>query len=203
MRQQNSTTYDAMQHQTLCQQQQATHRRKLAHAQGKKGLLLVITGNGKGKTSSAFGMAVRAVGHGMKVGIVQFIKSQQNTAETRVFAQFPNVIFKVIGDGFTWDTQNREHDIKTAECAWQTAVAMMADCDMLILDELNIVLHYQYLDLFRVLNVFAQRAAMQHIIVTGRHAPPALLAQADLVSTVESSKHPFEQGIQAQKGIEF
>ena len=192
------------QHKKFSQKQQKNHRKKLAQAQDKKGLLLVLTGDGKGKTSSAFGMGLRAVGHGMKLGIVQFIKSHKDTAETRVFSQFDNVRFEVMGDGFTWDTQNREQDMQTADKAWQTAVEMLQDCDMLILDELNIVLHYKYLELEPILKVFANKKPMQHIIVTGRNAPVKLIEQADLVSEVKAIKHPFEtQGIKAQKGLEF
>ena len=184
----------------------AGYEHKQARATGEKGLLIVFTGPGKGKTTAAFGMALRAIGHGMRVGIVQFIKGGQASAERTVLSSFNNVDFQVIGDGFTWLTQNREQDIATAERAWAEAERMIGDpgYSLVILDELNIVLKYGYLDLTRVLAAFAARREELHLVVTGRNAPDALVAQADLVSEIRAIKHPYrEQGVKAQKGIEF
>ena len=184
----------------------AGYERKQARATGEKGLLLVFTGPGKGKTTAAFGMALRAVGHGMRVGVVQFIKGGWDSAERTVLSQFENVDFQVIGDGFTWLTQNREQDMATAERAWTEAERMIGDpnYDLIILDELNIVLNYGYLDVARVLGVFSNRRPELHIAVTGRNAPATLVELADLVSEIRAIKHPYrEQGVKAQKGIEF
>ena len=184
----------------------AGYERKQARATGEKGLLLVFTGPGKGKTTAAFGMALRAVGHGMQVGVVQFIKGGQDSAERAVLSRFEKVDFQMIGDGFTWLTQNREQDIATAERAWAEAERMIGDprYDLVILDELNIVLNYGYLDLARVLAIFSARRPELHITVTGRNAPAALMDLADLVSEIRCVKHPYrEQGVRAQRGIEF
>ncbi len=193
-------------HQRQTARRKAGYEHKQARATGEKGLLIVFTGPGKGKTTAAFGMALRAIGHGMRIGIVQFIKGGQVSAERTVLSSFENVDFQVIGDGFTWLTQNREQDIATAEQAWAEAERMIGDprYRLVILDELNIVLKYGYLDLAQVLAVFTERRAELHIVVTGRNAPDALLEIADLVSEIRAIKHPYrEQGIKAQKGIEF
>jgi cob(I)alamin adenosyltransferase len=184
----------------------AGYERKQARATREKGLLMVFTGPGKGKTTAAFGMALRAVGHGMKVGVAQFIKGGQDSAERIVLSGFENVDFQTIGDGFTWLTENREQDIATAERAWAEAERMIGDprYDLVILDELNIVLHYGYLDLARVLAAFSSRRPELHIAVTGRNAPAALVELADLVSDIRAIKHPYrEQGVKAQRGIEY
>ncbi len=193
-------------HQRQTARRKAGYEHKQARATGEKGLLIVFTGPGKGKTTAAFGMALRAIGHGMPVGIVQFIKGGQASAEQTVLSRFDNVDFQVIGDGFTWLTQNREQDIVTAERAWAEAERMIGDpgYSLVILDELNIVLKYGYLDSTRVLAVFAARREKLHLVVTGRNAPDALLEMADLVSEIRAIKHPYrEQGVKAQKGIEF
>ncbi len=193
-------------HARLIARRKAGYEHKQARATGEKGLLIVFTGPGKGKTTAALGMALRAIGHGMRVGIVQFIKGGQDSAERAVFSGFENVDFQVIGDGFTWLTQNREQDIATAERAWAEAERMIRDprYALVILDELNLVLKYGYLDLTRVLAAFSARRAELHIVVTGRNAPQALVTQADLVSEIRVIKHPYrEQGVKAQKGIEF
>ena len=166
----------------------------------------MFTGPGKGKTTAAFGMALRAIGHGMRVGVVQFIKGDQDSAEKLALSRFENVDFQVIGDGFTWLTQNRERDMATAERAWAEAERMIGDprYDLIILDELNLVLNYDYLDLARVLATFSNRRPELHVAVTGRNAPAALVELADLVSEIRAVKHPYrEQGVKAQKGIEF
>jgi len=167
---------------------------------------MVFTGAGKGKTTAAFGMALRAIGHGMQVGVVQFIKGGQDSAERAALSRFENVDFQIIGDGFTWLTQNRQQDMATAERAWAEAERMIGDprYALVILDELNIVLNYGYLDLARVLATFSNRRPELHIAVTGRNAPAALVELADLVSEIRAVKHPYrEQGVKAQRGIEF
>ncbi|MBK8183365.1 MAG: cob(I)yrinic acid a,c-diamide adenosyltransferase [Candidatus Competibacteraceae bacterium] len=193
-------------HTRLSNRRKAGYEQKQARAIHEKGLLIVYTGSGKGKTTAAFGMALRAVGHGMKVGVVQFIKGAQHSAERTVLSRFENVDFQTIGDGFTWLTQNREQDIATAERAWIEAERMIGDVqyDLVILDELNPVLKYGYLELGRIFEIFGKRRLPLHIVVTGRHAPTALMELADLVSDIRSVKHPYrEQGVKAQKGIEF
>ncbi len=185
---------------------QAGHARKQAQAQREKGLLLVFTGPGKGKTTAAFGMALRAIGHGMCVGVVQFIKSGQDSAERVALSRFDAVDFQCIGDGFTWRGPNREQNRATAERAWAEAARMIGDprYALVILDELNLVLHYGYLDLARVLAVVSARRPELHVAVTGRNAPAALVAAADLVSEIHAIKHPYRaQGVKAQPGIEF
>ncbi|HPF57625.1 MAG TPA: cob(I)yrinic acid a,c-diamide adenosyltransferase [Candidatus Competibacteraceae bacterium] len=193
-------------HTRLTARRKAGYERKQARATIEKGLLIVYTGPGKGKTTAALGMALRAIGHGMSVGVVQFIKGRQDSAERAVLSRFENVDFQVIGDGFTWLTQNREQDIATAERAWAEAERMIQDIryELVILDELNPVLHYGYLDPARVLTIFSRRRPELHMVVTGRNAPQALVEQADLVSDIHSVKHPYrEQGVKAQRGIEF
>ncbi len=182
------------------------YERKQARATHDKGLLIVFTGPGKGKTTAAFGMALRAIGHGMTVGVVQFIKGGQDSGERAILSRFENVDFQVVGDGFTWLTQNREQDVATAERAWAEAERMIGDprYALVILDELNLVLKYGYLDLARVLATFSNRRPELHLVATGRNAPEALLEQADLVSEIRAIKHPYrEQGVKAQRGIEF
>lgn len=197
---------DPESHKRMTQRHKEGFEKKKAAAQKEKGLLIVYTGTGKGKSTAAFGMGLRIVGHGMKLGVVQFIKGALHTAERDMFSRFPNCDFHVVGAGYTWNTQDREADMATAARGWAEAVRMINDpsYDMVILDELNIVLKYQYLDLSEVLNVFGKRREMLHIVVTGRHAPAELIEQADLVSEIRPVKHPYqEQGIKAQKGVEF
>ena len=179
---------------------------RIQAADKEQGLLLVLTGPGKGKSSSGFGMLARALGHGMKVGVVQFIKGAFSTGEEAFFRQLPNVTYHVMGEGYTWDTQDRERDIQTAEAAWEVARGMLDDpsVDLVLLDELNIALHYGYLDLDRVLDDLQARPPMQHVIVTGRYAPEALVELADTVTEMKVVKHAFkDQGVKAQKGIEL
>jgi cob(I)alamin adenosyltransferase len=182
------------------------YAKKQAKATREKGLLIVYTGTGKGKSTAAFGMALRAIAHGMRLGVVQFIKGVSDSAEQQVLSGFEKVDFKVLGEGFTWRTQDRERAIAAAQRAWAEAERMLNDPSyaMVILDELNLVLHYGLLDLEPVLTTLTQRPEMLHVIVTGRHAPPALLAKADLVSDVRAIKHPYRaQGVKAQPGIEY
>ncbi|MBK7983171.1 MAG: cob(I)yrinic acid a,c-diamide adenosyltransferase [Candidatus Competibacteraceae bacterium] len=193
-------------HARLTARRKAGYERKQARAIHEKGLLIVYTGSGKGKSTAAFGMALRAIGHGMRVGVVQFIKGGRDSAERAVLSRFENVDFQTVGDGFTWLTQNRDQDIATAERAWSEAERMIGDpgYELVILDELNAVLKYDYLDLGRVLDTFGKRRFGLHVVVTGRHAPQPLVELADLVSEIRSVKHPYrEQGVKAQRGIEF
>jgi len=177
----------------------------IAKATQEKGLLLVLTGNGKGKSSSAFGMAARSLGYGMKVGVAQFIKGRSDTGEEAFFRQQPNVIWHVLGGGFTWETQNRERDIATARQGWEMVRGMLSDpaFNLVILDELTYPLKYGYLDLDIVLQDINQRPAMQHVVVTGRGAPPALIEAADTVSELMDVKHAYRAGIKAQPGIDL
>jgi cob(I)alamin adenosyltransferase len=178
----------------------------------EKGLLIVHTGKGKGKSTAAFGLAVRALGNGMKVGVVQFVKGKWETGERHVLEKFPDQVeIRTMGEGFTWDTQDRARDIRAAEAAWQASKEMIEACrgekpkyDMVILDELNIVLRYDYLPLDQVIQVLKNKPQDLHIVVTGRNAKDELIEAADLVTEMTLVKHPFrEQNVKAQKGIEF
>ena len=186
---------------------QAAQNKKVAAKTVEKGLVIVHTGPGKGKTSAALGMAIRAIGHDMKVGVVQFVKGAMATGEKAVFDRFPELIeFKPMGEGFTWDTQDRTRDIAVARKAWDEVKRMIADPSykMVIADELNIVLRYDYLPVDEVLEALAAKPPMTHVVVTGRNAPEALIEVADLVTEMAQVKHPFrEQNVKAQKGIEF
>jgi len=201
-----STDNDTDAHKKMVEKRNAGYEKKQAQATLEKGLVIVITGTGKGKTTSALGMGLRAVGHGMRLGVVQFIKGAKPTAERTLFETFSNVDWFTIGDGFTWITQDRERDIATAQKAWAQAAALIGDAnyDMVILDELNTILKYEYVDVNVVLETLANKPAMQHVIITGRHAPDVLIEAADLVSDIRPLKHPYkEQGVKAQRGIEF
>ena len=186
---------------------QAAQNKKVAAKTVEKGLVIVHTGPGKGKTSAALGMAIRAIGHGMKVGVVQFVKGAMATGEKAVFDRFPDLIeFKPMGEGFTWDTQDRARDIAVTRTAWDEVKRMIADPTyaMVIADELNIVLRYDYLPVDEVLEALAAKPAMTHVIITGRNAPQELIDAADLVTEMAQVKHPFrEQNVKAQRGIEF
>lgn len=197
---------DAEKHKRMTEKRKAGYDKKQSNATKEKGLLIVNTGTGKGKSTAAFGMGLRAVGHGMKVGVVQFIKGAMDTAERSVFQRFDNVEFRAIGDGFTWLTQDRQKDVETAERAWSEAKRMIEDptFDMVILDELNVILKYEYVDPKSVLEVLRNKREMLHIVITGRHASEALIEIADLVSDIRPVKHPYrEQGVKAQAGVEF
>ncbi|WP_232491875.1 cob(I)yrinic acid a,c-diamide adenosyltransferase [Novosphingobium kaempferiae] len=195
------------QHAEKMKKKQAAHDRIMAGKTVEKGLLIVNTGKGKGKTTAALGMVVRMIGHGKKVGVVQFVKGAMTTGEKAVFDAFPNnVEFKAMGEGFTWNTQDRARDIELAREAWDEVKRMVADpaYDLVLADELNIVLRYDYLPLDEVLEVLTARAEMKHVVVTGRNAPQGLIDAADLVTEMTLVKHPFrEQGVKAQEGIEF
>jgi cob(I)alamin adenosyltransferase len=172
----------------------------------EKGLVIVHTGKGKGKSTAAFGMVFRAIGNGMRVGVVQFVKGRWSTGERKVLDAFPDQVeLATMGEGFTWETQDRERDIAAARAAWEKGKAMIADpaLDMVLLDELNIVLRYDYLPVEEVLEVLAAKPQMKHVIITGRNARDELIEAADLVTEMEVIKHPFRAGVKAQKGIEF
>lgn len=177
---------------------------RIAEAAIDRGVLVVLTGNGKGKSSSAFGMALRSLGHGMSVGIVQFIKARE-TGEGRFLRELPGVSYHVMGEGFTWETQDRERDAKAALTAWRQAEALLGEDgpDLVVLDELNIALKQQLLDLSEVLAALAARPSMQHVVITGRGAPTALIKAADTVTELGSVKHAFQAGVKAQKGVEW
>ena len=177
----------------------------------EKGLLIVHTGKGKGKSTAAFGLVVRAVGNGMKVGVVQYVKGKWQTGERGVLEKFPEQVeIRTMGEGFTWETQDRARDIRAAQNAWEVSKQMIEASrgddpkyDMVLLDELNIVLRYDYLDLAEVVEFLSNKPEMLHVIVTGRNAKPELLEAADLVTEMTMVKHPFRAGVKAQKGIEF
>jgi len=193
-------------HNKRMQKQKSIVDHQIQQADKDKGLLLVITGNGKGKSSSGFGMVARALGHDMKVGVVQFIKGAFSTGEEAFFRRFPeDVDYHVVGDGFTWDTQNLKQDIASAEKGWEICKRMLHDpsIDLVLLDELNIVLKMKYLDTDKVLADIADRPTMQHVVITGRGAPEAVIDAADTVSRIEDVKHAFRAGIRAQKGVEL
>lgn len=178
---------------------------KIAEATVDKGLILINTGNGKGKSSSAFGMAARALGHGMRVGIIQFIKGAATTGEEAFFRRFPEVEYHVMGEGFTWETQDRARDIVKAQQAWALAADMLKreDIGLIVLDELNIALKYGYLEVETVIADLLARPVDQHVVITGRGAKPELIEIADTVTEMEVVKHAFVQGIRPQAGIEF
>lgn len=186
---------------------QAARAKMMAEKNIEKGLLIVHTGAGKGKTTAALGMAIRAIGHGHRVSIIQFIKGAMTTGEKVVFDAFPDQVeFRPMGEGFTWDTQDRARDIAVARQAWDVIKARILDpddWDMVVADELNIILRYDYLPLAEVLEVVAARPEGKHVVITGRNAPEALIEAADLVTEMAQVKHPFRDGVKAQAGIEF
>ncbi len=171
-----------------------------------KGLLIVHTGPGKGKSTAAFGLALRALGRGWRVGVVQFIKGAWSTGERTAFERFgAQMVWRTMGEGFTWETQDRQRDVAAALRAWDAALAMMADptIRLVVLDELNIALRYDYLPLGEVVAALAARRDDLHVVVTGRNAKPALIEAADLVTEMTLVKHHFAAGVRAQEGIEF
>jgi cob(I)alamin adenosyltransferase len=178
---------------------------RIREASDERGVIIVNTGTGKGKSSAGFGMVARALGHGQRVGIVQFIKGQFATGEEHFFRQFDHVTFHVMGEGYTWDTQDRQRDTETAEAAWEQARALLRDesVDLVLLDELNIALKKEYLDLPTVLEDLANRPPRQHVVITGRGAPQDLIDIADTVTDMGKDKHAFEAGVKAQKGVEL
>lgn len=193
-------------HKARMQRKKAVVDEKMRAAQRDAGLLVVLTGNGKGKSSSSFGMVARALGHGMKVGVVQFIKGAIPTGEEQFFRRFPDEVqFHIAGEGYTWETQDRQRDIRSAEAGWARARRMLAEpaFGLVLFDELNIVLKHRYLDVQQVLADLRARPPMQHVVITGRAAPPEIVEAADTVTEMTLIKHAFAQGIRAQKGIEW
>jgi len=180
--------------------------RMLATKTEERGLLIVHTGKGKGKSTAAFGMVFRALGHGFRIGVVQFVKGAWATGERDILLKFPELVtIKAMGEGFTWDTADRQRDIAAARAAWDEAKRMIADpaYKMVLLDELNIVLRYDYLPLEEVLDVLRSKPRDTHVIVTGRNAKDELVEIADLVTEMTEVKHPFRTGVKAQAGVEF
>ena len=182
--------------------------RKIARATIDRGVLVVNTGNGKGKSSSGFGMLARSLGHGFRCGVVQFIKGTFSTGEEAFFRRFAaddQLDYHVMGEGFTWETQDKARDIAAAQAAWKIAAGMLADpaYDFVLLDELNIALVKQYVQLDQVLDAVAARPPRQHVVITGRGAPDGLVAVADTVTEMRVVKHAFDAGIKAQQGIEL
>lgn len=180
--------------------------RRIARATIERGVVVVNTGNGKGKSSSGFGMLARSLGHGFRCGVVQFIKGSFSTGEEAFFRRFgEDLDYHVMGEGFTWETQDKARDIAAAQAAWQVAAAMLADSayDFVLLDELNIALVKDYIALEQVLTALAARPPQQHVVITGRGAPDGLVEAADTVTEMRVVKHAFKAGIKAQKGIEL
>jgi cob(I)alamin adenosyltransferase len=193
-------------HKARMERLKASVDRRIEAAQEEKGLLIIFTGAGKGKTTAALGMALRCIGHGMKVAVVQFIKGAIDTAEERALKSFGGqVIFLRMGEGYTWETQNRERDTKFARDAWTAACGFLRDPSyaMVILDEFNIALQHDYVRLEDVLPILRGRPPMQHAVITGRGAKDELIEEADLVTEMKQSKHPFRKGIKAQPGVEY
>jgi cob(I)alamin adenosyltransferase len=184
----------------------AVRARIMATKTIEKGLLIVHTGKGKGKSTAAFGMVLRCLGHGLKVGVVQFVKGRWETGERAVLERFPDLVtIKTMGMGFTWETQDRARDIAAARAAWEQAKSLMADPAhrLVLLDELNIVLRYDYLPVQEIVDTLRARRPDLHVVVTGRNAKPELIEAADLVTEMTMVKHPFRSGVKAQAGIEF
>jgi cob(I)alamin adenosyltransferase len=195
-----------LRHAEKMKKKKAARDKILATKTDEKGLVIVNTGKGKGKSTAGFGMVFRALGHGMKIGVVQFVKGSWDTGERWVLEKFPDqVTISAMGEGFTWETQDRVRDIAMARDAWEQAKKMILDekHDMVLCDELNIVLRYDYLPVEEVIEVLKAKPAMKHVIITGRNAKDELIEIADLVTEMEMIKHPFRSGVKAQKGIEF
>ena len=201
-----TSTDENQRHKTRMEKKKAVVNENIKKADKEQGVIVITTGNGKGKSSSGFGMVARALGHEMKVGIVQFIKGTFSTGEEAFFRRFPDEVeYHVMGEGFTWETQNKEQDILTASKAWEEAKRMLNDesYDLILLDELNIALKYQYIPIENVLSDLKNRPKMQHVIITGRSAKQELIDIADTVTEMKDVKHAFRSGIKAQKGVEL
>jgi cob(I)alamin adenosyltransferase len=200
------TPEDFAKHNARMKRVQAARQRIQARHTLERGLLIVHTGSGKGKSSSAFGMAIRSLGWGMKVGIVQYVKGSWETGEKNFFQANPDLLtFEVMGKGFTWDTQDRERDIAAARAAWERSKALILDpaYDFIILDELNIVLRQDTLPIDEIVAFLKDRPLTKHICITGRNAKPELIEIADLVTEFGEVKHPYKAGFKAQKGVEY
>lgn len=201
------TTIESKQqrHKKRMQRKKVVINEGISRADRDQGLLLVLTGNGKGKSSSAFGMVARCLGHGMKVGVAQFIKGRSDTGEEAFLGNQPGVDWHVLGEGFTWETQNLERDIETAKKSWLVVKEMLADpsLGLVVLDELTYPLKFGWLDLGTVMADINNRPQMQHIVITGRGAPEALCEAADTVTKLDDVKHAYRAGVRAQKGIDL
>ena len=197
-------------------EREARHRQRMARkkavvdgmivaAQQERGVLVVNTGNGKGKSSAAFGVVARALGHGLQVGVVQFVKGRSDTGEEAFFRRQPGVHWHVGGEGFTWETQDKDRDAKAAQAAWEVACGHLSDpaIGLVVLDEMTYAFKYGWLDLDTVIARLLSRPPMQHVIITGRAAPEALRDAADTVSDIGMEKHAFQSGIKAMPGLEF
>jgi len=198
--------HDNARHHEKMAKKKAARDKIMANKTIEKGLLIIHTGKGKGKSTAAFGMVFRAIGHGMKAGVIQFVKGAWGTGERTILEKFPELVtIKAMGEGFTWETQDRERDVAHARAGWEEAKRLIADPSykMVLLDELNIVLRYDYLPLDEVLAALKNKPADKHVIVTGRNAKKELIEIADLVTEMEMVKHPFRSGVKAQAGIEF
>lgn len=201
----DTTAADAI-HKRKMQHRKQVIDARIAQASTERGIIVINTGNGKGKSSSAFGMVARALGHKMNVGVVQFIKGAQPTGEEAFYRRFPEQVqFHVMGEGFTWETQDKQRDIEKAEAAWDKARELLDNesIQVVVLDELNIALRLKYLDLDTVIDDLLKRPVHQHVIITGRGAAPELIEIADTVSEIKEVKHAFKAGIKAQAGIEM
>jgi len=202
-----SETISPEQYKQKMQRRKEVQAQRVAQASREKGLIIVHTGNGKGKTTAALGMVVRSLGHGYRVAIVQFIKGAWEPAEKNVLSQWESQLeFYAMGEGFTWETQDRERDIQNAEAAWKKALAFIRNPEyhLVLLDEVNVALKLGYLDVEHVLAGLEQKPEDSHVILTGRGAPQKLIDKADLVTEMTLVKHPFrEQGVKAQPGIEY
>ena len=193
-------------HAEKMKKRRAARDKILASKTEERGLIIVHTGKGKGKSTAAMGLAMRCIGHGLKVGIVQFVKGVWQTGERAVLDDYPDLVtIKAMGEGFTWDTQDRQRDLAAARNAWAMVKQMMAEeaYHMVIADELNIVLRYKYLPIDEIIETLKAKRADLHVVVTGRNAKPELIEIADLVTEMSQIKHPFRSGVKAQIGIEF
>lgn len=197
---------EAERHKAKMTKRKSVQDAEVAGKKVEKGLLIVNTGPGKGKSTAAFGLALRMLGYGKRVGVVQFIKGAWHSGEKDAFSAFGDkVVWQTMGEGFTWETQDLQRDIAAAEAAWSKALELMADgtISLVVLDELNIALRYDYLDVEKVVAALRARRPDLHVVVTGRNAKPALVEAADLVTEMVAVKHHFAAGVKAQKGIEF
>ncbi len=198
--------FDNARHHEKMTKKKAARDKIMAGKTIERGLLIVHTGKGKGKSTAAFGMIFRHVGHGMRSGVIQFVKGSWGTGERTVLEKFPDLVtIKAMGEGFTWETQDRERDVAHARKGWEEAKRLIADPTyrMVLLDELNIVLRYDYLPFDEVMDVLKSRPLDKHIVITGRNAREELIELADLVTEMEQIKHPFRSGVKAQAGVEF
>ena len=192
-------------HEERMQKKKVVVDEKIAAAQLERGVLLVNTGNGKGKSSAAFGVVARALGHGLQVAVVQFVKGRSDTGEEAFFRHQPGVRWHVGGEGFTWETQDKEKDARAAQAAWAQACNYLADpaIGLVVLDELTYAFKYGWLELDAVLSALAARPPAQHVVITGRAAPDALRAAADTVSDIGNEKHAFKAGVKAMPGLDY